>query len=174
MSPKQGYQAGIAKASEMERLAWSLKGAPLRRRDLMLTAIGAIAEGRKLRDSITRKMTKLTMDPEDAMVEILFAKPDLSGIRLRPVAVPVLPSAASELEAASTHAESLPIGFLVAMWDRDVPGTSDGMVWVHPRPLIVEDPRSLRINGLAAVIREKEILQTLIAARKAGTLYPQK
>ncbi len=170
MSPKEGYAAGIGKRSEMERLAWALKGAPLRRKDLRLTAIGAIAEGRKLRDSISKKMKNLAMDPENALIEILFAKPDLSGIRMKPVAVPVLPSAAGELEAATLHAESLPIGFLVAVWERDVPGTPDGMVWVHPRPLIVEDPRSLRINGLAAVIRETEILQTLLAARKAGTL----
>ncbi len=143
----------------------------MRRRDLRLTAIGAIAEGRKLRDSISKKMKSLDMDPEDALVEILFAKPDLSGIRMKPVTVSVLQSAFSELEAATLHAESLPIGFLVAVWERAVPGTPDGLVWVHPRPLIVEDPRSLLISNLAAGIREKEILQTLIAARTAGTFY---
>ena len=73
-----GYDAGIAKRKKKERLAWTLKGAPLRTKNLELSAIGALAEGRKLRDSITEKLNKSGINPEEAIICIVFVEPDLS------------------------------------------------------------------------------------------------
>jgi hypothetical protein len=130
-----GYDAGIAKRKTKERLAWTLKGAPLRGKDLKLSAIGALAEGRKLRDSITEKLKKSEIDPEEAIICIVFVEPDLSALIPKFPIIGVTLSSANELDIAAKFADKTPIGFLVFIWDKE-----EQKIFSHSRPLIVEDP----------------------------------
>jgi len=144
MTPNEGFAAGIATRSRKERLAWSLKGAPLRKRDLRLTPIGAVAEGRKLRDSITAKMVNSSLDPKDSAVFIAFALPDLSA--LSPLSaqtlVPIEPDPDKEIQIAAANAANIPVGFVVLVRDE---GTG---FFGHVRPLLI-DVRSLALNEQA-------------------------
>jgi hypothetical protein len=157
MTPNAGYNAGIAKRNKKERLAWTLKGAPLRSKDMQLTAIGALAEGRKLRDSITKKMRASAIDPDEAIVSIVFAHSDLSALNPRFLAVPVKASTAAEIEGATSYVDDLPIGFLVFVWDKP-----EQKIFGHARPLIVEDPRSLALNEQALRVFERHLRRVVL------------
>lgn len=152
-----GYDAGIAKHKKKERLAWTLKAALLRSKDLKLTALGALAEGRKLRDSITTKLAKTRIDPEEAVVCVVFARPDLSALVQKFPIVPLTPAPATEAKHAATYAGKLPIGFLVFIWDKE-----EEKIFGHARPLIVEDSRSFDLNAQAAAIFEQYIRRVVL------------
>ncbi len=141
--PNAGYAGGIGKRSEVIRLSYALKGAPLRKKDLRLNAVAGIAEGRKLRDHVSELMKKAKADPADAMVLCVFAKPDLSAAQSAEMG---LTNGASDLAIATKFLSALPIGFLVFVWDRKDPQKS---IFGHARPLIVEDPRALKLNEQA-------------------------
>jgi hypothetical protein len=155
-----GYDAGIAKHKKIERLAWTLKGAPLRSKDLKLSTIGALAEGRKLRDSITDKLSKSGIDPSEGLVCVVFAKPDLSAISPKFLIVQVAPDAAAEIKEAARFTDKTPIGFLVFVWDKQ-----DHKIFGHARPLIVEDPRSLALNQQALRVFERHIRRVVLGER---------
>jgi hypothetical protein len=140
-----GFNAGIGQRSKTERLAWALKGAPMRKKDLRLNAIAGIAEGRKLRDRVTSLLTDAGANPEDGMVFCVFAEQDLSALvpRLTPLGVK---NGASDLALVSEYVDKLPIGFLVFIWDRQDPQQS---IFGHARPLIVEDLRGIDLNEKA-------------------------
>jgi hypothetical protein len=157
MTPNEGFNAGIAKRKTKERLAWALKGAPLRSRDMKLSPIGAVAEARKLRDSVTEKLRKSAIDPEEAVVTVVFAKPDFSIISPKFHTVPVTPSSEREFEMAAAHADEIPIGFLVFVWDKE-----DHKIFGHARPLIVEDPRSLALNEQAVRVFDKYLRRIVL------------
>jgi len=148
-----GFAAGIAQRSKTQRLAWTLKGAPMRKKDLRLNAMAGIVEGRKLRDHVTAKMPVGT-DPEDAMVLCVFAEPDLSAVVPEILYLPVK-SNISEIKAAERHADKLPIGFLVIVRDTT---DSRNPIFGHTRPLIVEDPRGplLLERALQSYMRQIE------------------
>lgn len=117
----------------------------MRKKDLRLNALGAVAEGRKLRDRVTATMTREGLDPEDGMVLCIFAEPDLSGL-FGFFHVPVKSNAVREIEVVQQHTDKLPVGFLVFVRD-----TNDAKqpIFGHARPLIVEDPRGPLLNELA-------------------------
>jgi hypothetical protein len=142
----QGFAAGIAQRSKVQRLAWALKGAQkLRKKDLKLNALAAIAEGRKLRDKVTLLMTEAHADPMNAMVFCVFAEPDLSA--LVPELAYLPPGDDSkDMGRLKKNAEKLPIGFLVFVRDTQDPKKP---IFGHARPLIVEDPRGPLLNELA-------------------------
>ncbi len=143
----QGFAAGIAQRSKTQRLAWALKGAPMRKKDLRLNALAAIVEGRKLRDSITAKMKDAGIDPDDGMVLCVFAEQDLSALVPELLFLPVKSKGAlEEIEKVQRHADKLPIGFLVIVRDTT---DSRNPIFGHTRPLIVEDPRGPLLNELA-------------------------
>jgi len=152
-----GYDAGIAKHKKKERLAWTLKAAPLRSKDLKLTALGALAEARKLRDSITTKLANSGIDPEEAVICVVFAKPDLSALVPDFPIVPLTPAPATEAKHAAAFADKLPIGFLVFIWDKE-----DKKIFGHARPLIVENPRSLALNAQAARVFDRHIRRVVL------------
>jgi hypothetical protein len=144
-----GYRAGMGRGSKTQRLGWALKGAPLRTKDLRLNAIGGIAEGRKLRDKVTRLMldAKHALNPEDAMVYCVFAEPDLSAfVQGKTVAVLPVKNGSADLELAKQFVDKLPIGYLVFVLDTADPKRP---VFGHARPLIVEDPRGIEMNAKA-------------------------
>ena len=141
-----GFAAGIAQRSKTQRLAWTLKGAPMRKKDLRLNAMAGIVEGRKLRDSVTGKMQDAGIDPDDAMVLCVFAEPDLSALVPETLFLPVKSKGFAEIKAAERHADKLPIGFLVIVRDTT---DSRNPIFGHTRPLIVEDPRGPLLNELA-------------------------
>lgn len=157
MTPNAGYDAGIAKRKKKERLAWTLKGAPLRSKDMKLSAIGALAEGRKLRDSITEKLKRDGIDPEEAVVCVAFAEPDLSALVPNIAVIRIVPSTAAELEIVAAFAEKTPIGFLVFIWDK-----TDQKIFGHARPLIVEDPRSLTLNEQALAVFDRHLRRVVL------------
>jgi hypothetical protein len=148
-----GFAAGIAQRSKAKRLAWALKGAPLRKKDLWLNAMGAIAEGRKLRNRVTQLMKAAEQDPADAMVFTVFAEPDLSKLVPELAHLPVL-DRGSDFEILERNADKLPIGFLVFVWDKTDPGRP---IFGHARPLIVQDPRSLALNGKALELYARKV-----------------
>ncbi len=141
-----GFAAGINKRSKTQRLAWALKGAPMRKKDLRLNAMAGIVEGRKLRDSVTVKMQDAGVDPDDAMVLCVFAEPDLSALVPEALFLPVKSKGFAEIKDAERHADKLPIGFLVIVRDTT---DSRNPIFGHTRPLIVEDPRGPLLNELA-------------------------
>lgn len=140
-----GFQAGIGQQSKVQRLAWALKGAPARTKDLRLNAIAGVAEGRKLRDRVTTllKNANPEANPEDAMVFCVFAEPDLSAEITEMLSVK---NGASDLAIAAKFVDKLPVGFLVFVFDREDP---ERPIFGHARPLIVEDPRGIALNEQA-------------------------
>jgi hypothetical protein len=140
-----GWAAGIAQRSRNKQLGWALKGAPMRKKDLRLNALGGIAEGRQLRDRVTALMTRAGAEPEDAMVLCVFAEPDLSAIVPPPAHLSVNDNA-SDLKLAADYSGKLPIGFLVFVIDRN---DAQQPIFGHARPLIVEDARAIDLNGKA-------------------------
>jgi hypothetical protein len=160
-----GYQAGIKKRSRPLQLAWNLKGAPQRKKDMRLNALAGVAEGRKLRDKVTQLLTDAEANPEDAMVFCVFAEPDLSALvekKPKPLGVT---NGASDLKLASDFVDKLPIGFLVFVWDRNAPQQP---VFGHARPLIVEDARGIALCDVALKGTTKWINDVL---RKAGVIH---
>jgi hypothetical protein len=155
-----GYAAGIAKRSAVKQIGWALKGAPMRKKDLRLNAMGAIVEGRKLRDKVTSLMNKAESDPENAMVFCVFAEQDLSNVVPELLFLPVR-DGASDIKAASRHADKLPIGFLVFVMD-----TSDAKqpIFGHARPLIVEDARAVHFNAVMLETYARNIKRKLVEA----------
>lgn len=143
-----GWAAGIGQRSRAQRIAWALKGAPPRKKDLRLDAIGAVVEGRKLRDRVTTLMERADLDPDDAMVLCIFAEPDLSALAMPPLLyLPVKSKGTmAEVEAVKNHAEKMPVGFLVFVRDANDPKKP---IYGHARPLIVEDQRGPRLNEQA-------------------------
>jgi hypothetical protein len=155
-----GWAAGIGQRSRVKKLAWALKGAPLRTKDLRLTAMGGIVEARRLRDKVTALMTKADASPEDAMVFCLFAEPDLS--RLAPGLAELLAhDSAADLGEAAKYSGKLPIGFLVFVLDRNDPQQP---ILGHARPLIVEDPRGIELNGSALHMATQALTRRLMDA----------
>lgn len=142
-----GFAAGISQRSKVQRLAWALKGAPMRKKDMRLSALGAIAEGRKLRDKVTEQMKDAGADPMDAMVLCVFAEPDLSALVKGLLYLPPAQKMADEISMASSVADKLPIGFQIWVVDKSNP--DEPHLFGHFRPLIVEDPRGVLLNGLA-------------------------
>jgi hypothetical protein len=147
-----GWAAGVGKRSDAERLAWALKGAPMRKKDLRLTPMGAMAEGRKLRERITALMTQKKLNPDNAMVFCVFAAPDLSTLFPGMVHFPVVDRGMQDLKMASDAARLnlLPIGFVVFVLDVDR-DPEYLHLYGHQRPLIVEDPR---VEALLTTARE--------------------
>ncbi len=158
-----GYQAGIAKRSEAQKVAWALMGAPMRKKDLRLNALAGIAEGRKLRDRLTTLLTRRGVDPDEGIVVCVFAKPDLSALA-DPVPEPLgLKNGASDLAIAQKFIDKLPIGFLIFVWEKEA-GTTEGRVIGKCRPLIVEDPRANELNTKALNRYTVKIRKNLSAA----------
>jgi len=140
-----GYAGGIAKRSNVTRLAWALKGATIRKKDLRLNSMSAVAEGRKLRDRVTELMKKAAAGPTDASVFVVWAAPDLSAFSTAEMS---LTNGQSDIALAAAGIDALAIGFLVFVWDKQDP---DQSVFGHSRPLIVEDPRAVKLNEQALI-----------------------
>jgi hypothetical protein len=143
--PNAGWAAGIGQRSRVKQLAWALKGAPVRKKDLRLNSLTGIAEARKLRDKVTALMLDAGAHPEDAIVLCVFAEPDLSPKLPLPAEMGIQ-NGASDLALAAQSIDKLPIGFLVFVVDRSDP---QNPIFGHYRPLIVEDPRALELNEKA-------------------------
>jgi hypothetical protein len=86
-------------------------------------------------------MTGPETHPEDALVFIVFAKPDMSAFIPEEITIT---NGASDIALAKKYMETLPIGFLVFVWDK-----KQQYVDGHDRPLIVSDPRAIALNGRA-------------------------
>lgn len=156
-----GYMAGIGQQSRVKQLGWALKGARRRTKDLRLNSMSGVAEARKLRDRITELMKDAEALPEDAMVYIVFAKPDMSAVIPTEVS---LTNGPSDIALATKYIDALPIGFLVFVWDKEDPQQS---VFGHHRPLIVEDPRAIKLNEQALIAAANLIQKRLM---KAGVI----
>ena len=139
--PNAGYAEGIGKRSKARQLSYALKGAPMRQKDLKLNSVAAVAEGRKLRDKVSALMLNAEANPADAMVYCVFATPDLSAFKPAEMS---LTNGPSDIALAMQYVDTLPIGFLVFVWDK-----TDSEVFGHFRPLIVEDPRAEKLNRQA-------------------------
>lgn len=157
-----GFAAGIAQRSKVQRLAWALKGAPMRKKDLHLSALAGVAEGRKLRDKVTRLMRDAEANPEDAIVLCVFAEPDLSALAKGLLHLPVVQKPEQEIAMAASVADKTPIGFQV--WVKDDSDPEAIHVFGHFRPLIVEGKRGVLLNALAFELYGAEIQKRFNAA----------
>jgi len=153
-----GWAAGIGQSRPLKRIAWALQGAPPRKKDLRLNAMGGIAEARKLRDRISARMTEAGEHPEDAIVVCIFAEPDLSA-PVKDFCELGIQNGASDIALAARHPDKLPIGFLVFVLDRNDP---QHPILGHARPLIVEDPRAIEHMALALRVAEQAFKRRLM------------
>ena len=160
-----GFAAGIGQRSRVTQLAWALKGAKPRKKDLRLTPLGAISELRKLRDRVSELMRDAGADPEDAIVLCAFAEPDLSRLVPALARLPVIANA-TELSLIVQAAGKLPIGFLIFVVDRNAPQRP---IFGHARPLIVEDPRAIQFCQRALESYANNIKARLAATEQAQT-----
>lgn len=180
-----GFAGGIAKRSPLQRLAWALKGADgLRKKDLRLSAMAAIAEGRKIRERVTDLMLKAEAAPEDARVYCVFVERDVFAevpIGLDAAAIdaladarPPVPGRAHirvldemhDFKLASQFADRLAIGFLIFVWDRKEWASNDPrkqVIW-SIRPLIVEAARADGLNAYAMRLEKQRIEEHLTNA----------
>jgi len=161
--PNPGWAAGIGQRSPVQQLAFALKGAPVRKKDLRLNALAGVAECRKLRDRVTALMQEKGANPEDAMVLCVFAEPDLSALVPELLFLPVK-NGTEDLRTAAKHIDKLPIGFLVYVWDRKA---KHEPIVGHYRALIVEDPRAAALNEAALQSYKRQIERKLM---KAGAI----
>jgi hypothetical protein len=103
-------------------------------------------------------MKKRGANPEDAVVYLVVAEPDLSAV-VGAANLPVNP--ASDYKLAGTNSDKLPIGFLVFAIDREDPQQP---IFGHVRPLIVEDPRGPRLLATVLAKKNYELKTKLIKA----------
>jgi len=185
--PNPGFARGIAKRSPIERMAWALKGAAdLRKKDLKLNSMTAIAEGRKIRDRVSAMMQRAGADAEDARIYCVFtdaeafaevdpiADPELSALdvfytpklaRLR------VKNGPSDIKLAAAFVDKLPTGFLIFVWDRKHWAQNDprkSVIWTI-RPLIVENHLGTTTNA-AAMRSEKRKIEDQLA--KTAGFFP--
>jgi len=151
--PNAGYAGGIGKRSRARQLSYALKGAPMRKKDLKLNTVAAVAEGRKLRDKVSALMLDAEANPADAMGDCVFATPDLSAVKPAEVSISNGPS---DLALATEYVNALPIGFLIFVLDK-----GDSEVSGHFRPLIVEDQRAFALNRQALELVASRIKQQI-------------
>ena len=132
-NPNPGWAAGIGQRSRVQQFGWALTGAPSRKNDLRLSALSAIAGGRKLRDRVTAWMRNEGVDPADARVYCVFtdsdafAMPDATDPYLTDLDVEHIPTlarlkatdGAGDLALETGFADKLPIGFLIFERDRN-------------------------------------------------------
>lgn len=173
-----GFAGGIAKRSAVQRLAWALKGAErLRKKDLRLGAMAAVAEGRKLRERVTDLMLRAGAEPEDARVYCVFVEKEafaelpvgadaetIDSFLDAPRPVPKLArlrvnDEVQDIKLAGKFATAIPTGFLIFVWDRNEWARNDprqSVVWTI-RPLLVEDNRATGMNSYAMRLEKKRI-----------------
>jgi len=125
----------------------------MRKKDLKLNTVAAVAEGRKLRDKVSALMLDAEANPADAMVYCVFATPDLSAVKPAEVSISNGPS---DLALATEYVNALPIGFLIFVLDK-----GDSEVSGHFRPLIVEDQRAFALNRQALELVASRIKQQI-------------
>jgi hypothetical protein len=147
----RGFESGIAQRSEKTRFAFALAGAKERKKDLVLNAVNGVAEARKLRDRVSSQMRSKGWNPEDALVYIVFVEPDFTRVSKRLIGIENGPS---DMRVIQDYMGKLPIGFLIFIWDKDA---ETQPIFGHARPLIVSDPRSIRLNEQALASAEKDI-----------------
>ncbi len=160
MTPNAGFSAGIGMNSQATRVGWALKGGPRRRKDLRLSALAGVVEGRKLRDKVSGLMRAAEASPDDAMVLCVFAEPDLSTLVREVLVLPVIDNG-SDIKAALLHADKLPIGFAVFVLDR---ADAAQPIISHARHLIVQDKRGPLLCEMARAAYERKIKHKLIAS----------
>ena len=190
--PNPGFAGGIAKRGPIQRLAWQLKGAPPRRKDLRLSPLAAIAEGRKLRDRVTENLLNAEAEPEDARVYCVFA--DAAAFSEPPVGkteediaafdasldtprpAPKLArlrvnNGASDIKLANEFLQDVPVGFLILLWDRELWASNSLQKFVEwsIRPLLVEHNLASGINSFAMRSEKNRIEERL---KKAGGVFP--
>lgn len=156
MANNRGYEAGIGQVSAAKRLAWALSGAPLRKKDLKLTPIGALAEACRLRQAVTDKCRAWGVEPNDIVVAPIFADSRLSQLVPRLYVMPVECDTAKQIKVVSANATNTVIGMLVFVWDRESQN-----LFGHARPLIVNDPRALSLNAQAVRVFGKHIQRAI-------------
>lgn len=178
-----GWAAGIGQRSRIQQLAWAVTGAPIRKKDLRLNTLSAIAEGRKLRDRLTAIMQQADADPADARVYCVFvdpgvfAEPDiendpelsaLDAVYTPRVARLTVASGASDMNLINALTGLVPTGFLIFVWDRNAwPRNTNGVIWTI-RPLMVEGSPGTTATGLNAFAMRSEKLRIELKLRETG------
>lgn len=139
--PNPGYEAGLAKRSEVWKLAVGLKGSKVRRTELRLNPMQAVAAGRGTANDIAAKITNTPGGrSSDFQVIVVFSKPRQLGKVAPPLVIIDAPDAhadSKDLIAVSKHIKDIAVGFVVCILDR-----KSKKFIAHARPLLL-DPASL-------------------------------
>jgi hypothetical protein len=190
--PNPGYASGIAKRTLLQRLAWALKGAEgLRKKDLRLSAMAAIAKGREIRERVTDLMLKAGADPADARVYCVFVNPAVFAEPPEGADAETIDSfidaqtqgpapklarlrvndEIEDFKLAAKFKDDSPIGFLIFVWDRNDWARNDPRSYVIPsmRPLIVENSRATGLNAYA-MRKEKQKIDNQL--KRVAGVFP--
>jgi hypothetical protein len=111
-----GYKAGIKKASKAERLGWALKGSPRRAAEKALNVVQAVAEGRRLAQTMAEKLKAARLPAGDGGICAVFGNADLSKSEY--VGFPVSDDK-SDLQIIQKFQTWIPLGYLVFVLDRE-------------------------------------------------------
>jgi len=131
-----GYKAGIKKASKAERLGWALKGSPRRTAEKALTVVQAVAEGRRLAQTMAEKLKAAGLPVADGGICAVFGNANLS--KSEHGGFPVS-NDKSDLQIIQKFQSWNPLGYLVFVLDRE-----NKQFIGHVRPLRLDKP-SLRL-----------------------------
>jgi hypothetical protein len=127
-----GYKAGIKKASKAERLGWALKGSPRRTAEKALNVVQAVAEGRRLAQTMAAKLKAARLPAGDGGICAVFSNADLSKSEY--VGFPVSDDK-SDLRIIHKFQTWVPLGYLVFVLDRE-----KKQFIGHVRPLRLDKP----------------------------------
>jgi hypothetical protein len=149
---KLGYKAGIKKASKAERLGWALKGSPRRTEDKPLNVVQAVAEGRRLTQTMTEKLKAAKLPAGDGGILVVFGDTHLTKSDC--AAFPPADDA-SDLKTIKKFQTWSPLGYLVFILDREKKNFIG-----HVRPLRL-DRASLRLLEAALAKVQDQALKNM-------------
>ena len=149
-----GYKAGIKKASKAERLGWALKGSPRRTSEKSLNVVQAVAEGRRLAQTMAEKLKAAKLPKGDGGICVVFGNRDLTNSDY--TGFPQLDDTA-DLKIIQKFQNWAPLGYLVFVLDREKKAFIG-----HVRPLRLDKP-SLRLLEAELERAQDEALKDLRA-----------
>lgn len=146
IAPNEGYIAGLAKRSKVQRLAWAWKGAQ-KPQERKLNPAEAVNEARVVSETISRKLKQNGIDRKDRAVALVFAEPDNLG-KLAGIVVFESPDPnedSKDVLAVHQHLKHVPIGLVIGVLDRP-----NKEFISHARPWVLQDPPLRLLESIVA------------------------
>jgi hypothetical protein len=155
-SGNPGFNAGIAKRTNVERLAWAWKGAEKKAVERRLTPVQAVTEARNEINKLNAKLRKAEQDRKkaDVTAALIFAHKDNVGkLAKYEFFSPCDASAdARDLEIMRDNLMHTPIGLVVVVLDRE-----KKRLIVHARPWILQPPALKLLEEMVAKAKGEDL-----------------